>query len=131
MRKLRWKLLKTSKCSKRRIEQVVVMTMKGEFLIHPVRPRRFTPTFLRGHPHAPIPYEDFAQATGPETTFSALMEEAEQNDSRTHHHLEVHRMFHDVAEAFSEDQVKLGRLSQLTLELATAQQKLAQRLNYQ
>jgi hypothetical protein len=27
---------------------------------HPVRPRRFTPTFLRGHPHAPIPYEDFA-----------------------------------------------------------------------
>jgi hypothetical protein len=56
------------------------------------------------------------------------MQEAEQNDSRTHHHLEVHRMFHDVAEAFSEDQVELGRL---TLELATAQQKLAERLNHQ
>jgi hypothetical protein len=59
------------------------------------------------------------------------MQEAEQNDSHTHHHLEVHRMFHDVAEAFSEDQVKLRRLSQLTLELTTAQQKLAERLNHQ
>jgi hypothetical protein len=59
------------------------------------------------------------------------MQEAEQNDSRTHHHLEVHRMFHNVAEAFSEDQVELGRLSQLTLELATAQQKLAEHLNHQ
>jgi hypothetical protein len=27
---------------------------------YPVRPRRFTPTLSRGHPHAPIPYEDFA-----------------------------------------------------------------------
>jgi hypothetical protein len=27
---------------------------------HPIRPRRFTPTFSRNHPHAPIPYEDFA-----------------------------------------------------------------------
>jgi hypothetical protein len=59
------------------------------------------------------------------------MEEAEQNDARTHHHLEVHRMFHDVAEAFSKDQAQLGWLSQLTLELATAQQQLAERLNYQ
>jgi lysyl-tRNA synthetase class II len=59
------------------------------------------------------------------------MQEAEQNDSRTHHHLEVHRMFHNVAKAFSEDQVKLGRLSQLTLELAMAQQKLAERRNHQ
>jgi hypothetical protein len=65
-----------------------------------VRPRRFTPTFSREPPHAHILYGDFTRATGPGTTFQALMEEAEQNDACTHHHLEVHRMFHDVAEAF-------------------------------
>jgi hypothetical protein len=40
-------------------------------------------------------------------------------------------MFHDVAEAFSEDQVELRRLAQLHLELATAQQQLVEHLHHQ
>jgi hypothetical protein len=39
------------------------------------------------------------------------MHEVNQNDLRMSHHLEVHRMFHDMAEALSEDQVKLRRLT--------------------
>jgi hypothetical protein len=63
--------------------------------------------------------------------FSALMQEAEQNILQTHYHLEVHRMFHNVAEAFSEDQVELGQLAQLHLKLTTAQQQLAKHINHQ
>jgi hypothetical protein len=64
-------------------------------------------------------------------TFSAVMLEVEQNDLRTHHHLEVHKMFHDVAKAFSEDQVELRQLTQLTLELTTVQQCLSKCANHQ